>query len=293
DRRNVTGTGGGAQTTGPAQNGFVVESGAGSIHNNTITAIGYAGPVVTYSVMVYARGTDNLDVTDNILTGTNGATSAAKVLGVAYYDINDANDGGHITGNTITFVDTGIDVEGDVGGPAIVVNGNTVANVDFTDAFSPAGVYFEPTSSTSLAFNVTGTGVHDFLAGGALADTLTGAGGNDELTGNGGDDILNGDAGNDQATYAGDLADYTVVYDYDGDGNVVGFLSVTDTNAGNGDEGHDTLSSIETVSFGNVTLNANQSVHLFDGNTLIGTFDTIQDAIDAAVDGNTISAAAG
>ncbi len=40
-------------------------------------------------------------------------------------------------------------------------------------------------------------------------------------------------------------------------------------------------------------LNAAQSVHLFDGATLIGTFDTIQAAIDAAVDGNTISAAAG
>src|SRR5207253_371985 len=144
-----------------------------------------------------------------------------------------------------------------------------------------------------LSFNVTGTGVHDFLAGGALADTLTGAGGNDEFVGNGGDDILNGDAGNDQATYAGDLADYAVVYDYDGDGNIVGFLSVTDNNAGDGDEGHDTLSSIETVSFGNVTLDAGQSVHLFDGNTLIGTFDTIQEAIDAASDGNTISAAAG
>src|SRR5205085_1805587 len=121
DIGGVTVTGGGAQTVGPAQNGFVIESGTGSIHDNNISAIGYAGPVVAYSVMVYARGVDNLDVTDNILTGTNGATLNAKVLGVAYYDINDSNDGGHITGNTISFVDTGIDVEGALGAPAIVI----------------------------------------------------------------------------------------------------------------------------------------------------------------------------
>ena len=96
---------------------------------------------------------------------------------------------------------------------------------------------------------ITGQLIHAD-GGASLADTLTGAGGNDEFVGNGGDDILNGDGGNDQATYAGDLADYAVVYDYDGDGNIVGFLSVTDNNAGDGDEGHDTLSSIETVSFG-------------------------------------------
>ena len=54
--------------TGPAQNGFVVDSGTGSIDGNTLTAIGYAGPVVTYSVGIYVRGAMGLHTVD-IITG--------------------------------------------------------------------------------------------------------------------------------------------------------------------------------------------------------------------------------
>jgi len=134
----------------------------------------------------------------------------------------------------------------------------------------------------------------DTLDGGLGDDTLNGGNGADLLTGGLGNDTINGGDGADRANYAGSAADYTVVYDYDANGNVIGFLSVTDNNAGDGDEGVDTLSSVETIAFaGGVVLNAALPVHLFNGAVLIGTFATIQAAIDAAVDGNTISAQAG
>ena len=149
------------------------------------------------------------------------------------------------------------------------------------------------TGQGALDETITGATGNDVLSGGDGTDVLNGLDGTDTLTGGAGNDTLNGGNGADQATYAGNAADYTVVYELDGDGNIIGFLAVTDNNAGDGDEGADTLTSVETLVFGAVVLNANQPVHLFTGATLTGTFATIQAAIDAAVDGDTIRAAAG
>jgi Ca2+-binding RTX toxin-like protein len=140
---------------------------------------------------------------------------------------------------------------------------------------------------------LTGASKADNLNGAAGNDVLNGLDGNDTLTGGLGNDTLNGGNGTDTATYAGNIADYTVVYSYDSNGKVTGFQTVTDNNAGNGDEGTDTLSSIETLAFSNVSLNVAQPVQLFNGAVLIGTFSTIQAAINAASDGNTIVADAG
>jgi Ca2+-binding RTX toxin-like protein len=140
---------------------------------------------------------------------------------------------------------------------------------------------------------ITGATGNDVLGGGGGNDVLNGLGGTDTLNGGLGNDTLNGGTGFDTATYAGNAADYTVVYEYDSGGNIIGFLSVTDNNVGDGDEGADTLTSVEAVNFNGVVLNATLPVQLLNGATLIGTFATIQAAIDAAVDGNTIRAAAG
>ena len=60
------------------------------------------------------------------------------------------------------------------------------------------------------------------------------------------------------------------------------------------DEGTDTLDSIEMLEFGNVSINLTDPVQLFDASDqLIGTFNTIQAAIDAASDDYTIRVAAG
>ena len=86
--------------------------------------------------------------------------------------------------------------------------------------------------------------------------------------------------------------DYSYTYTTGPDGRVIGFTAVTD-NVG-GDEGSDTLTSIEALAFNGQTLDLAQPVQLFDaGNVLVGTFDTIQAAIDAASDDYTIRVAAG
>lgn len=80
----------------------------------------------------------------------------------------------------------------------------------------------------------------------------------------------------------------------DGGGRVTSFSSADDTNAGNGDEGTDTLTGVERLQFGDVTLDLTGPVPLFDGGgQLVGTFDTIQAAVNAASSGYTISVAAG
>jgi Ca2+-binding RTX toxin-like protein len=77
-------------------------------------------------------------------------------------------------------------------------------------------------------------------------------------------------------------------------GRVIGFSSVSDNEPTNGNEGFDTLNSVERVQFSNRTFDATQAVQLFDQtNQLVGTFNTIQAAIDSAQDNYTIRVAAG
>ena len=65
--------------------------------------------------------------------------------------------------------------------------------------------------------------------------------------------------GNDTAVYAGNVADYAITAEFDGSGNLIGFSQVTDINGGNGDEGTDTLISVETLQFADATLSAARS----------------------------------
>jgi serralysin len=298
DIHDVHVTGGGAQTS-IAQNGFVVENSTGSIDDNTIDGIGFAGAPGTYSGAILAFGNTDLEITDNTIVGANGETTAAQVVGIWIFDFGADSSGGEITGNDLSFVDTGVQVGGGPGNEAdiqpipIEIHDNVVTDLDLTDPF-PTGVDFEPVHNAAVAYTVEGTNFQDYLTGAAAGDTFTGLGGNDEFQGYEGDDTLHGDAGLDQADYAGNFADYTITYETDGGGNVIGFATVQDDNAGDGDEGFDTLTSIEVLKFADVTLDLSQRVQLFNaGNVLVGTFDLIQDAIDAASDGFRIVALAG
>src|SRR5690606_20262660 len=137
---------------------------------------------------------------------------------------------------------------------------------------------------------ITGTNSNDRLMGKAGNDTLRGGAGDDELYGadkpggsfenETGNDTLHGGEGNDKL-FGGDgedLAQYDQPIDE----------SMITTNGGGwtvttGGEGTDTLSDIEIVA------GAGGARFLLVGN---GGFDTIQAAIDAAVDGDTILIAA-
>jgi len=110
------------------------------------------------------------------------------------------------------------------------------------------------------------------------ANTLTGGAGNDYLFGGGGDDVIDGGAGHDTAVFAGNRADYAIGVDSEGR------LTVTDANPDNGVEGSDTLINVETLAFA-------------DGRILVvgagSQYATIQEAIDAAAEGDTIVVASG
>lgn len=127
-------------------------------------------------------------------------------------------------------------------------------------------------------------------------DFVSGLGGDDILIGGTGNDTLAGGSGDDTAVYQGNSTQFSVSYATNSAGVATSFTSVIDNFAGDGDEGSDVLSSVETLSFegdGKV-FDLSQPVQLFDASDiLVATFDTIQEAIDAAVDGQTVRVGAG
>jgi len=288
----VTITGGGAQTV-IAQNGIQVSNSTGSISANTITGIGYAGPADAYSGAILAFGNTDLTIAGNAITGANIDDTAAKVVGIFIFQSGAPNSGGSIVGNSISHVDEGIDVTGDITPNGIQIENNSITNIDGTDN-DPVGVYFEPDPAFVTAHDVDGSDADDVLSGGAGNDILSGLDGNDLLTGEGGDDMLSGGGHEDTAVYHGPRSGYSVAGVTDSGGRLTSFGTVDDTNAGNGDEGTDTLTDVERLQFGDVTLDLADPVQLFDGGgQLVGTFDTIQAAVNAAASGYTISVAAG
>jgi hypothetical protein len=193
----VTVTGGGAQTI-IAQNGIQVTNSTGSISGNHITGIGYAGPADAYSGAVLAFGNTDLDITNNVITGSNDDSAAAKVVGIYIFQQGAPNSGGEISGNTISYVDTGIGVYDNLTPHGIAIHDNDVTHIDLNDPFA-AGVDFEPNPALVTPYDVDGSAGADILIGGAGADNFTGLGGDDVFTGNGGNDILSGDGGTDTA----------------------------------------------------------------------------------------------
>ena len=143
-----------------------------------------------------------------------------------------------------------------------------------------------------------GKGGDDTLRGGDGDDQLYGADkpggsaageiGNDTLEGGAGDDALIGGGGTDTAIYNGVLeaTDFTTIAD--ADPNSAG-IPGWEINANGFGEGTDTLTGVQIVE-GTDPVGAASGRFLLVGN---GGFATIQDAVDAAVDGDTILIAAG
>ena len=108
------------------------------------------------------------------------------------------------------------------------------------------------------------------LIGGIGNDQLTGDGNANVLTGGSGNDELVGDAGFDQASYAGNAADFAVL-SLGG-----GAWRVSDLNAADGDEGVDLILGIEQLRFADqlVTLNeapvATSAIFLTDEDVVLG-----------------------
>ena len=119
---------------------------------------------------------------------------------------------------------------------------------------------------------ITGTNSPEKLTGTANADQISGldgkdeilaGGGNDTVTGGLGNDVINGGDGIDTAVYAGNVWEYTVIQDWQGNyyvstgdpGLIIG--TGMDPNVG---EGTDRLTSVEKVSFNGVVYNVDDLV---------------------------------
>ena len=129
------------------------------------------------------------------------------------------------------------------------------------------GFYFDDVTVTSFS--------QATVTGNDLDNTLTGNSGDNTLAGQAGDDTLIGGQGIDTAGFTGDFADYRIALGQDDR------FTVTDTTADR--DGADTLDGMEKLAFADTT------VLLVGGSG----FATIQQAVDAAKDGDTIYITAG
>ena len=259
----------GTHTANTAQNGIQVGSLFGAvgdgdfsgthatIDHNTITDIGNSGPAGSASgIIVFSGDASTVSITNNTLTGW-AAPQANGNSGITFVDSN----GGAVTGNTISGFDAGLNVLDQFGGTLhtpVSHSGNIYNNDVVNIALEP-----NPAGTTGLTFS--GSEGHDELTGNAGADTLSGLGGNDTIVGG---------SGVDTAAYTATIS--TTGITDDGAGH---FVVAT-----GGSEGTDTLSGVEKID-GAGTHNI-----LLVGN---GGYATIQAAVNAAADGDTIEIAAG
>jgi len=271
-----------------AQNGLQISGGAtGSIVNNSFSEIGYQrGDYVTTNILAFGAG-DGLSLINNTFQGaTDSGGTAQPTTNVGIY-IYGETDNATVDGNTFNELTFGVIFQNNTDTPSVA--GNTFTNMfDSVTTNTGHGTFtgdnfevYGGDNDSALTFTAS-DGV-DYLLGTPFADDFDAGAGNDYLLGGEGDDTLDGGDGTDTAAYAENRAEVTIGVTTDGDGFVTGFTSVTDTDNTDFDEGTDSLTSIEVLELGDVTLDTAQPVQLFDdADNLVGTFDTIQGAIDAA-----------
>ena len=185
----------------------------------------YGGYTVAYGANIEnatgGNGNDSLtgNALANVLSGGTGNDTLDGGAG------NDTLRGG--AGNDVYTVDSASDV--------VIENAaEGTDTVNSSVSFSLGANIETLTLTGSAAINATGN---------AQANTLTGNAGNNVLSGGGGNDTLIGGTGVDAASFSGAMSEY--VFSMSGT-----TITVSDANAAlNGDDGTDSLTEIETLSF--------------------------------------------
>src|SRR6185295_1036189 len=208
---------------GGYSSGIYVSGGSttGSVHHNSFLGDGQTNGTGLINGLL--SETTHVTISANAFDALDGGSLFLFPSGPDTIDLDS-----YITGNTIT--NSGADR------PVQILPTNLTHNVigtDFNEAFDGETAAL---NGVTGAFSYDGQGGDDRAWGGGEGDTFTGGAGNELLFGNG---------GSDTAAYAGNRADYTIVYTTNGNGVVTGFSSVTDNVTAGLDEGTDTLDSIE------------------------------------------------
>lgn len=248
---------------------------------------------------------ENFELIDVGLSSGGGSPHAGggAIVIKAREDGSYAGDPASYTGElivrngTIDGTSTGIRV-GEAGVSGLSGIDVQVENVAVTDHLT-SGDFGAYDNRTDEALTVTGaSGAVDtgsasqnvVIGGSDGDDALSGGRGDDTLTGGAGNDALVGGEGTDTVVYSGNRADYTITYDRHSD-----VYTVADNREGSPD-GTDTFTGVELVEFADGTVDA---ATLRGPETLIvdgsgnGDFTSLQAAIDAAKDGDTILVRAG
>ena len=200
----------------------------------------------------------------------SGETNVDRLVNIENLSGTVADDS--FVGNSVDnvfFATTGVDDVDGAGNSAVgdtfnssAFSGNTTVDLGAGSATGYAGAG-NSTALTDIENATTGAG-NDVLVGTSGNNILIGNGGNDTFTGNGGSDTISGGAGFDTAVYgAVQASDF---------GTASGSWTLNDHN------GIDTLTGVEVV-------NSTSGKFLLVGN---GGYATIQEAIDASANGDTI-----
>ena len=142
---------------------------------------------------------------------------------------------------------------------------------------------FSGTSLSTSTITIDGGAGNDTVDASEITSghrvVFNGGAGDDTFRSGAGDDVFNGGEGSDVYELPGNAVDYTVTYNQDGTITVSGPDIGTDTIAG----------GVETIRFADGDVSVGP-VWVLEGNTttLRGTFNTVQDAVDAASAGDTI-----
>ncbi|KQM36423.1 calcium-binding protein [Sphingomonas sp. Leaf10] len=211
----------------------------------------------------------------------DGTISGALSTGIAVGEPGKANLDPDISVSDVTI--TGAQTSDLFGTIANETNGGTLtfngsAGVDVVTA----------SGNTDGALVLNGLAGEDLLTGGKANDALNGGADDDRLTGMGGNDTLDGGGGVDIAVFNGNARSYTITGTTDAAGRYTAVSAVS------GADGNDTLVSIEQLAFDDGAFSADDAVQLVTGSgALVGSYATLQAAVAAAQDGDTILLAAG
>jgi hypothetical protein len=289
----VTGIG---ATSLTGQNGIQVSGSTGSVAGNDVYGIGYI-PNTYSATSILTFANNGLSITGNTI---HAATDGGLPVSSEGIDVTDSING-VVTGNEIHDAAYGIVglskvyTAGELGG-TFTVAGNTVDGVPVDGAgvyFDTAGYYDAVPSASTSPMDIEGTDSPDFISGAEGDDTLKGFGGDDEIHGHGGSDtitagagddiidggtgsdIIHGEAGIDTARYSTAQAGHNVAWD--------GTTAIVTGDSDTGADG-DTIDGVGKIQF------SDHAVLLVGAGS---DYTTIQEAIAAAQDGDTILVAAG